>query len=202
MQAARRPASRGTCARRSIGRARGTTIRTREDFLLDVLIDGKKAATSTLTCLNGSQGMAGGFAGWLSAGSHTLRIWNHNLLARRSLQLDSLKIFKPSGSGSYGDGLPDWIYQFLATRNGSTSIPSCSYTSPVCLEGYTRNVEAATFPSITEHPFHFKKVLIESGMSMHLSARHCLLHRFHCVMKTIFSRITLMSHGCVTIFLR
>jgi hypothetical protein len=126
------------------GRARGASIRSREDFLLDVLIGGKKVATSTLTSLNGNQGMAGGFAGWLSAGSHTLRIWNHNLLARRTLQLDSLKIVKPSGEDVNEDGLPDWIAQFLNERNGSTWSGTGSFTSPVCLEGFARNLEAAS----------------------------------------------------------
>lgn len=126
------------------GRARGANIRAREDFLLDVLISGKKVATSTLTSLNGTQGMAGGFAGWLSAGTHTLRIWNHNLLARRTLQLDSLKIVKPSGADLDADGLPDWIAQFLNDRNGSTWSGTGSFTSPVCLEGFARNLEAST----------------------------------------------------------
>jgi hypothetical protein len=138
------------------GRARGANIRPREDFLLDVLINSKKVATATLTSRAGNQGLAGGFAGWLTAGTHTVRIWNHNLLGRRALQLDSLKILKPSviDQDQDQDGLADWVEQFLIQQNNTVWNSPSSFISPVCIEGQTRNIETAsiTLPSGTQQP--------------------------------------------------
>lgn len=122
------------------GRARGSSIRSREDFPLDVYVNSKRVATTTLTSLNGQSGLASGFAGWLSAGTHTLRIWNRNLLGRRALQLDSIRLVKPSGADLGPDGLPDWLYEFLAARN-IVSTGSSSLVSPFCIEGTGRDVE-------------------------------------------------------------
>lgn len=129
------------------GRARGSAIQSREDFALDVHVDSKKVASTVLTSLNGQKGVAAGFAGWLSAGSHTLRIWNHNLLARRSLQLDSLRLVIPSGDDADTDGLPDWIYDFLTARNSLTATGLGSLTSPCCVEGTTRDWMGTTVSS-------------------------------------------------------
>jgi hypothetical protein len=121
------------------GRARGSAIQSREDFPLDVYVDSRKVASSILTSLNGQQGLAAGFAGWLTEGNHTLRIWNRNLLARRALQLDSLRIVMPSGGSSGPGGLPTWVYDFLSARNTVTSTGLGSFTSPCCVEGTTRD---------------------------------------------------------------
>lgn len=121
------------------GRARGSAIQSREDFALDVYVDSRKVASTILTSLGGQQGLAAGFAGWLTEGTHTLRIWNRNLLARRALQLDSLRIVMPSGGSSGPGGLPNWVYDFLSARNTVTSTGLGSFTSPCCVEGTTRD---------------------------------------------------------------
>lgn len=126
------------------GRARGSAIKAREDLALDVHVDSKKRASIILTSLNGQKGIAAGFAGWLSAGSHTLRIWNQNLLARRALQLDSLRLVRPSGADLNADGLPDWIYDLLVARNTVTATGIGSLTSPSCVEGVTGNPQGTT----------------------------------------------------------
>jgi hypothetical protein len=126
------------------GRARGSAILAREDFALDVHVDSQKCASTILTSLNGRKGIAAGFAGWLSAGNHTLRIWNQNLLARRALQLDSLRLVLPSGDDLNADGLPDWVYDLLVARNTVTATGIGSLTSPNCVEGTTHKLEGTT----------------------------------------------------------
>ena len=128
------------------GSARGSGIQAHEDFPLDVYIDSnpinqntKKTASTVLTSLNGQSGLAAGFAGWLTPGTHYMRIWNRNLLARRALQLDSMRIVKPSGVDANSDGMPDWVYDFLAARNSVTLTGLASFTSPCCLEGTSRS---------------------------------------------------------------
>ncbi len=122
-----------------LGRARGSNIFAREDFALDVLVDSTKVASTVLTSLNGQQGMSAGFAGWLEVGSHTIRIWNNNLLGRRTLQLDSIRLLLPSGNSTQIAGLPDWLYDFLAARSSVENGSGGSLVSPVCLEGESRN---------------------------------------------------------------
>ncbi|MCU0797654.1 MAG: PA14 domain-containing protein [Akkermansiaceae bacterium] len=122
-----------------VGRARGSNITAREDFPLDVWVDSRKVANTVLTSLQGQQGLAAGFVGWLEAGTHTIRVWNANLLARRTLQLDSLRLVLPSGPSSIHPGLPDWVYDLLSSKNSLVTTTTSSFTSPFCLEGIARD---------------------------------------------------------------
>lgn len=127
-----------------VGRARGSNIANREDFPLDVWVDSRKVAHTVLTSFQGTPGLAAGFVGWLQPGSHQIRIWNANLLARRTLQLDSLRLVLPSGPSSIHPGLPDWVYDFLASKNSLTTTETLSFTSPACLEGTSRDWSATS----------------------------------------------------------
>lgn len=128
------------------GRARGSSILGREDFPLEVRVDSRRVGETVLTSLRGRQGLAAGYAGWLNAGKHTIRVWNENLLARRTLQLDSIRLLLPAGESSHAAGLPDWVYDFLARRSVVTS-GGGSFTSPFCVEGISRDA-AATWVSL------------------------------------------------------
>ena len=122
-----------------VGRARGSSIAAREDFPLEISIDGTTVASTILTSLNGDRGLAAGFAGWLAQGSHTIRVWNRNLLGRRALQLDSIRLVLPTGASTNTQGLPDWVYDLLASRNALATTAQSSFTSPFCLEGIARD---------------------------------------------------------------
>jgi hypothetical protein len=140
-----------------VGRVRGSAIEAREDLPLDVYVDSKKVASTVLTSINGQPGLAAGFAGRLTIGTHTLRIWNRNLLARRTLQLDSLRIIIPSGDDLDHDDIPDWVNTFLSDRNTISTTGFASLTSPFCIEGISRNWEAASIVANSSTPMPVTK---------------------------------------------
>ena len=120
------------------GRARGSAILTRETFPLEIYVDSKKVGSPGLTSLNGQPGTAAGFVGLLQPGEHTLRIWNLNMLPRRSLELTSVSLVIPAGDDADNNHVTDWIEQLLAGRNQMKQT-SISLTSPYCLEGVSRD---------------------------------------------------------------
>ena len=74
----------------------------------------------------------------LSAGQHTVRLNIDNMIARRSVSIQSLDIYTPTGTDNNSNGTPDWIESQLQGINKVFAYQSMSRTSPAFLEGSTR----------------------------------------------------------------
>ncbi len=72
---------------------------------------------------------------FLSVGTHTLRIYNHNARADFKLKLHSLNLYRLGGNDVNANGIPDWVENQYNEGNQLTVIPSQSLTSPAYIEG-------------------------------------------------------------------
>jgi hypothetical protein len=95
----------------------------------------------------------------LQAGEHRLDLLIDNVVASRSVQIDAIRIFKPTGTDGDGNGLTDWLDQALAAQNRVLAAPTLSRTSPAFIEGSARfvsqvRVEADGATVATESGLH------------------------------------------------
>ena len=94
---------------------------------------------------------------WLTAGQHTIRIFNANALTFRRVNLDEVQLLSAQGGDQYGgtrfswirawlarywgynfnpgNGIPDWVDYFIAENNGITTSSAWSKVSPARIEG-------------------------------------------------------------------
>lgn len=76
---------------------------------------------------------------WLTAGTHTVRVFNDNALTFRRVNLHSLVLQSSHGADADSNGTPDWVDARLARLNGIDSQMTTSQVSPVCIEGRARH---------------------------------------------------------------
>lgn len=105
-------------------------------------------AAGTINSHNGNAGTIRAVTPWLSAGTHTITILHDNVLAELRLRLDSVSISRLAGTDLDEDGIPDWIKQNEAAANVLTRIPSQSRTSPVSIEGVTRQYSSTALTAL------------------------------------------------------
>ncbi|MFC4991955.1 PA14 domain-containing protein [Rubritalea tangerina] len=74
----------------------------------------------------------------LSAGTHSLRLFIDNIIARRSVSITGLALYQPNGVDTDGDGTPDWVESQLVGANQLFGYVTSSRTSPAFLEGIAR----------------------------------------------------------------
>ena len=119
------------------GRARGDILAL-EQLPLDVSIDGLGLGRFLLNSANGGPGIIKGLTPYLMPGAHTIRIFNSNTYGRRSLQVDSVKIYPATGPDVDANGIADWEALRLGADNMFLQLHGTSRTSPAFIEGLAR----------------------------------------------------------------
>jgi hypothetical protein len=129
-------------------------------FSLVVSIDGESTGHRTLNATCGSNGVVDIVTPYLSAGTHTVRVFWDGAADFSSLRIKQVKLLsvadpKPmqtisrsrnsrvgeklssAASNANGNGIKNWVEKMLADESGLdlTNPVISSYTSPVCLEG-------------------------------------------------------------------
>ena len=109
--------------------------------------DGKTIQRETVTVAEATSGHAKILSPWLTAGSHTLRVFIDNSYHFRRVTVDQLEILAARGPDANSNGTPDWIDLRLAKYN-SLEAPAQSLTSPVCLEGKAKWSDLTTLAGV------------------------------------------------------
>jgi|GEM_PF-1295115 len=105
-------------------------------------------ATGTISSKNGAPGTLRALTPWLAIGPHTLTIFHDNVLADLHLRLDSVTISRLGGADLDEDGIPDWIAANEAAANKMTRVPTQSRTSPLSIEGISRQLSSTTLTAL------------------------------------------------------
>jgi hypothetical protein len=121
---------------------------TRSLNLVLSLDDDTPFATGTITSKDGNAGTLRAVTPWLSVGTHTLTILHDNFLAELRLRLDSVSISRLGGTDLDEDGIPDWIKGNEAAANALTRVPTQCRTSPVSIEGVTRQYSSTALTAL------------------------------------------------------
>lgn len=85
---------------------------------------------------------------FLKAGPHTFGLTIDNFVARRSLEVLSLKVVAPGGVDLNADGVPDHLAGTLTDRSYLTPRSVYSYYSPIFVEGRTPSQELVELTTI------------------------------------------------------
>ena len=94
------------------------------EYIGKLLLNSKPLENTTVSC----------FLPWLSAGSHTIRIYWDNASEYESLRIQELRWLSLEGADADEDGVKDWVESRLR-RQCSIVAPSASLTSPAFMEG-------------------------------------------------------------------
>jgi len=105
-------------------------------------------ASGSITSANGAAGTLRAITPWLPIGSHTLTIFHDNVLTELRLRLESVTVKRLGGTDLNLDGIPDWIAENEAAANAITRIPAQSRTSPVSIEGITRQLSSTSLSAL------------------------------------------------------
>ncbi|MCH7227576.1 PA14 domain-containing protein [Haloferula sp. A504] len=108
------------------------------------LDDDPPFARETLNARNGDPEEMRAITPWLPVGNHTLTILHDNFQADRRLRIESVVVNRLGGTDLDLDGIPDWVETNETSANALTRIPSASRTSPVSIEGITRQLSSTT----------------------------------------------------------
>lgn len=111
---------------------------------IDLSIDGSSIARVTLLSKDSKADTLRAITPWLAAGTHTVTVFHENYSALVRLRIDSLTLKRIGGADLDEDGIPDWIKNKEALANTLTRVPATSLTSPVSIEGITRQLSSAT----------------------------------------------------------
>ncbi len=136
------PGEEGVYEVRITGGAEGGSVRGVENLPLSLHLNGALLARQTLRCLTGQNTTIKQLTPWLTAGTYTLRIENHNVRADCKLRLNSITFQRLGGIDANNNRIPDWVEQKLGDENHLTRIPTTSRTSPACIEGITSNFQS------------------------------------------------------------
>lgn len=104
-------------------------------------------AKGSITSANGTSGTLRAVTPWLAAGTHTLTIYHDNVLAELRMRLTGVSVKRLGGQDLNEDGVPDWIAENEAQANKLTRIATSSRTSPLSIEGITRQVSSVVLSS-------------------------------------------------------
>ena len=123
---------------------------------LSLTLDNDSApfAREVVTCKNSLAATMRAITPWLAAGTHSITLYFDNYNASVRLRLESLTIKRIGGADLDENGTPDWIEEKEALANTMTRVPATSLTSPVSIEGITRQLSSTTLsvlaPGATE----------------------------------------------------
>lgn len=101
-------------------------------FSLTLFVDGINLGT--VTC--DESGIANFWLPVIKSGTHKLSLSWNNMTTNRILSVDGLKIDRVGGPDEDANDVPDWLDERLK-KAGMFTMPTTSYTSPVCAEGVT-----------------------------------------------------------------
>ena len=110
-----------------------------DQYELTLSIDGHFIQRHQVTIAEANTGTVKTLSQWLSAGTHTVRIFNDNALTYRHINVHSLEVLSAQGTDNNSNGTPDWVETRLMHNNGLTSQMTTSRVSPVCIEGRARD---------------------------------------------------------------
>lgn len=112
-------------------------IMTSSNFDLVLSLDGVRLGRFTLTAPYGVSGALDVFTPYLLSGAHTLRVFWDNAQSYTELRLQRVRVQTGLGADTDGDGIKDWVEQYIASQSGLNNTNSVinSYTSPFCIEG-------------------------------------------------------------------
>lgn len=119
------------------GRLRGK-LRGDEVLPIHVSIDGKSQATASMRFLYGETSSLKIATPYLTAGNHQLSVLLDNYIGRRTLQITAVRVIRPGGLDSDGDGFSDWMEDRVRSANEIYPFPGFSFTSPAFIEGRSR----------------------------------------------------------------
>jgi hypothetical protein len=107
------------------------------DFDLQLTLDGISLGHQHMVAGYGTNGTVQCLTPYVLAGAHTLRILWDNAASSTSLQLQSIHFQDSPGPDSNGNGIKDWVEQWVASQSGMdlTNASLTSLVSPMCLEG-------------------------------------------------------------------
>lgn len=137
------PGAEGIHEIRLTGGAGGSGCRSTENLPLSFHLNDSLIARQTLVAQQGENTTMRQLTPWLSAGTHTLRIQNHNVRADCNLRINAIEIHRLGGTDANSNGLADWAEEKFHNENQLTHIPTESLTSPAFIEGVT-----STFSSL------------------------------------------------------
>ena len=123
-----------------------------DQYKMDFSIDGHAIGNVTTTAANGETGSAKILTPWLTAGIHTVRIFNDNALTYRRVNIQTLELLSAQGDDNNSNGIPDWVETRLSNLNGIETPVTQSRVSPVSIEGrarYTDLVSLSTGSAVT-----------------------------------------------------
>ncbi len=106
-------------------------------FPVEISVDGQFVARVNLILSIGEDGLAQVIAPWLTAGTHTVRLFYDNTLSYRPLRIRSLAVEQLGGADANGNGVADWIDDRLAYQN-TIDTDTQLYVSPASLHGKAR----------------------------------------------------------------
>ena len=102
-------------------------------------VDGENLGKHRLTASN-TYGSVATFTPWLTAGTHTVRVYWDNVHFWVSLKIKKVRLQQLGGPDANGNGIKDWVEYAITHMNTLDVIPSVSVVSPVCIEGKARFV--------------------------------------------------------------
>ncbi len=111
-------------------------------------IDGSSIARATLLSKDNKADTLRAITPWLAAGTHTVTVFHENYNSQIRLRIDSLTLKRLGGDDMDSDQIPDWIEQKEVLANALTRVPTTSRTSPVSIEGITRQLSSTTITAL------------------------------------------------------
>lgn len=108
-------------------------------FPVVISVDGQFVARVDLVLPVGEDGLARVITPWLTAGTHTVRLFYDNTLSYRPLRIRSLDVELLGGLDADGNGRADWIEARLQELNALNAGDGELYVSPASLSGLARH---------------------------------------------------------------
>jgi hypothetical protein len=115
---------------------------------IELSLDGSPIARKTLLSKNSNADTLRAITPWLSAGTHTVTVLHENYSSLIRLRIDSLTLKRLGGADLDENNIPDWIEEKEALANTLTRVPATSLTSPVSIEGTTRQLSSTSLSAL------------------------------------------------------
>ena len=111
---------------------------------LNIWVDGDYIGRFVLSADGRTNGFVHCFTPYISAGSHTVRLYWDNAASHCSLSLQAIRLQSLAGVDLNQNGFKDWVENRVLAQSGLDPVPNSSRVSPLCIEGrspYLNSVE-------------------------------------------------------------